>query len=158
MTVLKILFRIPWHLLFLAGILVLVGSLALYSASQGSWQPWAGRHVVRAIFGMVIVVYNSMCRIAIIDYFIKGRSEDSYLFGKVFQFIFIFLFLFILFFITNNNDRGSRCHFFATFCHILFMLHGFNVFVPVVFFRRVIVTKRTGFKYISFCHFLPLFG
>ena len=70
MTVFKILLRIPWHLLFLAGILVLVGSLALYSASQGSWQPWAGRHAVRAIFGMAIVV----C-IAFIDFsFIKRMS------------------------------------------------------------------------------------
>ena len=56
MTVLKVLLRIPWHLLFLAGILVLVGSLALYSASQGSWQPWAGRHAVRSIVGIALVV------------------------------------------------------------------------------------------------------
>ena len=70
MTVFKILLRIPWHLLFLAGILVLVGSLALYSASQGSWQPWAGRHAVRAIVGMALVV----C-IAFIDFsFIKRMS------------------------------------------------------------------------------------
>ena len=27
-----------------------------YSASQGSWQPWAGRHAVRAIVGMALVV------------------------------------------------------------------------------------------------------
>ena len=56
MTVFKILFHIPWLLLFVAGILVLVGSLALYSASQGSWQPWAGRHAVRAIVGIALVV------------------------------------------------------------------------------------------------------
>ena len=70
MTVFKILLRIPWHLLLLAGILALVGSLALYSASQGSWQPWAGRHAVRAIVGMALVV----C-IAFIDFsFIKRMS------------------------------------------------------------------------------------
>ena len=70
MTVLKILLRIPWHLLLLAGILVLVGSLALYSAAQGAWHPWSGRHAVRAIVGMSLVV----C-ISFIDFsFIKRMS------------------------------------------------------------------------------------
>ncbi len=54
----RTLIRIPWHLLFLAVILVVVGALALYSASEGSWAPWAGRHAVRGGvgFGLVIVL------------------------------------------------------------------------------------------------------
>ena len=52
----KVLFRIPWHIIFLAGILVVVGSLALYSASEGSWVPWAGRHAMRAGAGLAIVI------------------------------------------------------------------------------------------------------
>lgn len=56
MKILSILLRIPWHLLLLSGVLVFVGSLALYSASQGSWQPWAGQHMVRGAIGMVIVL------------------------------------------------------------------------------------------------------
>lgn len=52
----KVLFRIPWHIIFLASILVVVGSLALYSASEGSWVPWAGRHVMRAGVGLAIVI------------------------------------------------------------------------------------------------------
>ena len=56
MPVFKILLRLPWHILLLAGILVAVGSLALYSASQGSWQPWAGRHAVRAVVGISLVI------------------------------------------------------------------------------------------------------
>ena len=70
MSVFKVLFRIPWHILLLASILVLVGSMALYSASQGSWQPWAGRHAVRAVVGIFLVV-----GIAFIDFnFIKRMS------------------------------------------------------------------------------------
>ncbi|MDC1382644.1 rod shape-determining protein RodA [Candidatus Puniceispirillum sp.] len=70
MSVFKVLFRIPWHILLLAAILVLVGSLALYSASQGSWQPWAGRHSVRAVVGFTLVI-----GIAFIDFnFIKKLS------------------------------------------------------------------------------------
>jgi len=70
MTGLKILLRIPWHLLLFAGVLVMVGSLALYSASQGSWHPWAGRHAVRATIGMALVV-----GIAFVDFsFIKRMS------------------------------------------------------------------------------------
>ncbi|MBL6596491.1 MAG: rod shape-determining protein RodA [Candidatus Puniceispirillum sp.] len=70
MTGLKILLRIPWHLLLFAGVLVMMGSLALYSASQGSWHPWAGRHAVRATIGMALVV-----GIAFVDFsFIKRMS------------------------------------------------------------------------------------
>ena len=70
MSVFRVLFRIPWHILLLAAILVLVGSLALYSASQGSWQPWAGRHAVRAMIGVSLVI-----GIAFIDFnFIKKLS------------------------------------------------------------------------------------
>jgi rod shape determining protein RodA len=47
--------RFPWHLLLLSAALVVVGSLALYSASEGSWTPWAGRHAVRGVFGACIV-------------------------------------------------------------------------------------------------------
>jgi rod shape determining protein RodA len=48
--------RFPWHLLILAMALVVVGSLALYSASGGSWSPWAGRHAVRGAIGAAIVI------------------------------------------------------------------------------------------------------
>ena len=47
--------RFPWHLLLLSGALVVVGSLALYSASEGSWAPWAGRHAIRGAVGVGIV-------------------------------------------------------------------------------------------------------
>lgn len=56
MSVLRVLLRIPWHIILLSGTLVLVGSFALYSASQGSWQPWAGRHAVRALVGVTLVI------------------------------------------------------------------------------------------------------
>ncbi len=70
MPVLRILLRLPWHILFFAGILVAVGSLALYSASQGSWQPWAGRHAVRAVVGISLVI-----AIAFVDFsYIKRFS------------------------------------------------------------------------------------
>ena len=73
MSVLKVLLRMPWHILFLTGVLVVVGSLALYSASQGSWQPWAGRHAVRAVVGLSLVI-----GIAFVDFdYIKRLSYVS---------------------------------------------------------------------------------
>ncbi|MEK9849144.1 MAG: FtsW/RodA/SpoVE family cell cycle protein, partial [Candidatus Puniceispirillum sp.] len=52
---------------------VLVGALALYSASQGSWQPWAGRHVMRAAIGMVLFLV-----IAFVDFnFIRRMSYGA---------------------------------------------------------------------------------
>lgn len=70
MTVFRIFLKIPWHLLLLSGVLVLVGAMALYSASQGSWQPWAGRHVTRATLGIVLVVV-----IAFVDFKLIKRSS-----------------------------------------------------------------------------------
>ena len=56
MTFWRILFRIPWHILLIAAALVVVGALALYSASEGSWQPWAGRHALRGAVGVGVVL------------------------------------------------------------------------------------------------------
>ena len=55
MTLWYILFRIPWHILLIAATLV-VGALALYSASEGSWQPWAGQHALRGSVGVGLVL------------------------------------------------------------------------------------------------------
>ncbi|MGB2163946.1 MAG: FtsW/RodA/SpoVE family cell cycle protein, partial [Candidatus Puniceispirillaceae bacterium] len=56
MTFWRILFRMPWHILLIAAALVVVGALALYSASEGSWQPWAGRHALRGAVGVGVVL------------------------------------------------------------------------------------------------------
>ena len=39
MSLWRTLFRIPWHIIFVSFLLVAVGAMALYSASEGSWQP-----------------------------------------------------------------------------------------------------------------------
>ena len=44
-----------------------MGAMALYSASQGSWQPWAGRHVTRAALGIVLVVVIAFGDFKLID-------------------------------------------------------------------------------------------
>lgn len=48
--------QLPWLTISLVILLSLVGALALYSASQGSWSPWAERHIVRAAFGLVLMI------------------------------------------------------------------------------------------------------
>ena len=45
------LINVPWLMVTAVATLSLIGALALYSASQGSWSPWAERHIIRAIFG-----------------------------------------------------------------------------------------------------------
>ena len=56
LTILRTMLHIPWHILLVAAVLVAVGSLALYSASNGSWTPWAGRHAIRGAVGVAIVL------------------------------------------------------------------------------------------------------
>ena len=55
MSALQLLFRLPWLLLISILILVLIGALALYSASEGSWSPWAERQLLRAAVGTVLL-------------------------------------------------------------------------------------------------------
>ena len=55
-TIFRTVLRIPWHILLVAGVLVTVGALALYSASEGSWTPWAGKHAVRGAVGAAMVL------------------------------------------------------------------------------------------------------
>ena len=43
-----------------AGLLVMAGALALYSASEGSWTPWAERHLMRAALWILLGVHH--CR------------------------------------------------------------------------------------------------
>ena len=61
MTLVQRFFAIPWLMLLAAACLVIAGALALYSASEGSWSPWAERHLLRAGIGFVII-----CVIALI--------------------------------------------------------------------------------------------
>ena len=56
MSLWRTLFRIPWHIIFFSFLLVAVGAMALYSASEGSWQPWAGRHATRGAIGIGMVL------------------------------------------------------------------------------------------------------
>ena len=56
MSLRRTLFRIPWHIILLSFLLVAVGAMALYSASEGSWQPWAGRHATRGAVGIGVVL------------------------------------------------------------------------------------------------------
>ena len=74
MTIWRALLRMPWHLLLLAALLVSVGALALYSASQGSWQPWAGRHIVRAAVGLAMVLV-----VAFVDINLIRRMSYAFL-------------------------------------------------------------------------------
>ena len=50
------LLQLPWLTIGCVLLLSLIGALALYSASQGSWSPWAERHIVRAGAGVVMMV------------------------------------------------------------------------------------------------------
>lgn len=56
MNLMRKLWAVPWLMLVCVGLLVLVGALALYSASEGSWSPWAERHIMRAAVGFLAIV------------------------------------------------------------------------------------------------------
>ena len=65
---------VPWLFLGVILTLSLVGVLALYSASNGSFEPWAYKHMIRAIVGFIILL------IIIIIFDVKNIMNFSYFF------------------------------------------------------------------------------
>ena len=49
--------RVPWLMVLGTAFLVGVGALALFSASEGSWSPWAERQLMRAAIGTLLLVF-----------------------------------------------------------------------------------------------------
>ncbi len=56
LRIFQLLYRLPWLLLISVAALVVVGTLALYSASEGAWSPWAERQMIRAGIGAMLLV------------------------------------------------------------------------------------------------------
>ena len=48
--------KINWLIIFLVIILGFVGVTSLYSASGGNWDPWAENHLIRLIFGCILML------------------------------------------------------------------------------------------------------
>ena len=47
--------RINWLIIFCLISLGLIGVISLYSAAGGSWDPWAKNHLIRLIFGCILL-------------------------------------------------------------------------------------------------------
>lgn len=54
--------RIEWGLVFILFVLAVLGTVLMYGASKGSWEPWAIDHITR--FGVLVIM---MVVVAIID-------------------------------------------------------------------------------------------
>ena len=61
------LFRISWLYVLLLTMLAAVGYAALYSAAGGSPEPYAGRHMLRFGFGLVMMLCIAMIDIRFIQ-------------------------------------------------------------------------------------------
>ncbi|GAA0583508.1 rod shape-determining protein RodA [Caenispirillum bisanense] len=62
MTTTEKLWQVSWSLVFLITLIASVGFLMLYSAANGSWDPWANRQIMRFAIGLAF-----MLGIALID-------------------------------------------------------------------------------------------
>lgn len=69
-------FRMSFSYIFLIVLLAVIGTITLYSAANGNWNPWAFRHISR--FGLSLLLMFGM---AMID--IKNYYKFSYIFYVV---------------------------------------------------------------------------
>lgn len=83
-----------WYI-FLIVILAGIGTLTLYSAANGNWEPWAIRHISR--FGVAVLV---MLGLAMIDI--------RYYYHSAYVFYFITLFLLVVVEVTGHIGMGAQ--------------------------------------------------
>ena len=48
--------KLNWLIILCIILLGLVGVASLYSAAGGSWDPWAQKHLIRFIFGFLLML------------------------------------------------------------------------------------------------------
>src|SRR5258708_4772707 len=72
------LWNINWGLVFLLAVIAGIGFAMLYSAANGSWQPWAGKQAIR--FGVALVL---MLGVALVDLRFWLRYASAYIFYGV---------------------------------------------------------------------------
>ena len=89
------LFRISWLYVLLLTMLAAVGYAALYSAAGGSPEPYAGRHMLRFGFGLVMMLCIAMIDIR----FIQRMSWVAWVGGVV---------LLILVLKVGNVGKGAQ--------------------------------------------------
>ena len=83
-----------WYILLIA-LLAGIGTMTLYSAANGSWEPWAVRHISR--FGVALLV---MFGLAMIDI--------RYYYHCAYAFYFVTLFLLFVVEITGHIGMGAQ--------------------------------------------------
>ena len=54
--IIAVMAKLPWVMLAITIILGGIGVLALYSAAEGDWQPWAWRHLIRMGIGVTLMI------------------------------------------------------------------------------------------------------
>ncbi len=99
--VLKKLFKIDWVLLFLVLIICIIGVGALYSAGDGSLQPWALNHLYKIILGFLIIFILSQFKI---NFIIK--------FSVIFYVFCILCLIYVIYFGTGDVKRWIDLKYF----------------------------------------------
>ncbi len=89
------LFSMSFTYMFLIIILVIIGTVTLYSAANGDWQPWAIQHIMRFVAAFAV-----MLGIAVID--AKYYYKSAYIF-----FFFSFLLLVVVE-LTGHIGMGAQ--------------------------------------------------
>ncbi len=65
MTVWEKLFQISWSYLLLISAVATIGFFMLYSAANGSWEPWASRQIVRFGAGVAAMIFLALINIRV---------------------------------------------------------------------------------------------
>ena len=65
MTIGQKLWQVNWFLVLFIVILTVIGCAMLYSAGEGSWNPWATSHIIRFVIGLFLMIMVAVTDIRI---------------------------------------------------------------------------------------------
>ena len=89
------LFRMSFTYMFLIVILAAIGTMTLYSAANGDWQPWAIHHIVR-----FVVAFGLMIGMALVD--------AKYYYKSAYAFYFATFLLLVAVELTGHIGMGAQ--------------------------------------------------
>ena len=121
-SMLKKLLKIDWWLLFLVLIICIMGIGALYSAADGSLNPWAINHIYKIILGFLLVFILSQFNI----HFIMNFSVFLYVFC-------ILSLIYVIYFGVGDVKRWINLKYFF-FSTIRISENIYNFIISKVFF------------------------
>ena len=95
--------NLNYLLIFLIILLSFIGAAGQYSAAEGSYDPWAGKHLIRSTIFLLLAIIISLINLKILYKYAYRLYFLRCLFFELYQIIF---FCFFFFFLSQSENKN----------------------------------------------------